>query len=144
MRHANSGRKFDRDGSSRAAMFKNLLANLSSSRSSYSGMIGRIEFYDREIPEHGTMGVRGPDVIQWAFHFEPIATEARASERHRAAFAIVVVGRRQRGRIETKGLLVVQPSHELMHFGIEQWRVVVTQDVAGMSAATTIFGQLHC
>lgn len=28
MRHANSGRKFDRDGSSRAAMFKNLVANL--------------------------------------------------------------------------------------------------------------------
>lgn len=28
MRHANAGRKFDRDGSSRAAMFKNLVANL--------------------------------------------------------------------------------------------------------------------
>ncbi|MBL8602005.1 MAG: 50S ribosomal protein L17 [Myxococcales bacterium] len=28
MRHGNAGRKFDRDGSSRAAMFKNLVANL--------------------------------------------------------------------------------------------------------------------
>jgi large subunit ribosomal protein L17 len=28
MRHLNAGRKFDRDGSSRAAMFKNLVANL--------------------------------------------------------------------------------------------------------------------
>lgn len=28
MRHGNSGRKFDRDGSSRAAMFSNLVANL--------------------------------------------------------------------------------------------------------------------
>ena len=28
MRHQNSGRKFDRDGSSRDAMFRNLAANL--------------------------------------------------------------------------------------------------------------------
>ena len=106
-------------------------------------MLRRFELDDRQFAKQSAMSGRRPDIVQRAFHFEPVATEAGAGEGHRAALAVVVVDRSERRRVEPERLLEIQPRDELMHLRFERRRVVIAQHVAGMSAAATILGQLY-